>query len=487
MSQRKRSLFVSLTGLFLLMGYHFETFQGARLDYLNTANGIALIYNDDRTHQNNNNSTNNSSNTGRNKLTENNLLKGAERSTTSSHSTTITPSPYANNDNISNSTNNNSTTNNSTNNSSSSGSDKLNEADFLKWIEGFTTSSSSTTIAPSPHSNSSNNNHTAQQQVLATILVQLRGELGNHLSVWSHAKGLQLQLSQDYGITADLVLRHQVLGHSIHGTRLNPKGKPTASKFQQCFPNLRSQPTFGSANTEYFLKRYTQQADWLKNKTGTLLSQVHQRWLLDLSRVNGRPVNAYETMSDDDIHAGLTAFDQLLRLPPTQKPITTTTSTSTTIQPTSSTVQDPISIPFLYVTALNNNYMWNRYYDEFRNYFAFDDTACCKAIPEPDETVFVRCRSVGGVCLWIYVRLWNRASVQPRKLFLCLIVPLPCRPFCIFAFCIRGLVDPLRLLCFILVHLFNNGNPNKNLFDQTTHILFLSGSIDSTFVIIKRK
>jgi hypothetical protein len=430
MSLRKRVLLVTLTGLLLLMGYHFETFQGSRLEYLNNANGIAFMYNDvDHNHHNNNNKSSSTSNSIRNatdKLNETELLTWIEGSTTSSPSTTITPSPHANSSN---------NKNNSSTNSSSSDSDKLNEKELLKWIDGSTTSSPSTTITSSPHTNSSNNNHTAQPPAMATIIVQLAGELGNHLSYWSNGKGLQLQLLQDYGIAAELVLRHQVYDDNIHGTTLNDKAKPTASKIQLCFPNLRSQPTFGSANTEYFARRYYQQADWLTNKSGILMSEVHERWLLDLSRVNGKQVWMYQTMSEDDVDAGLTAFDQLLRLPPNQKPITTTaTTTTTTIRPTSSLQDttttttsatnstttnsttlaevDTISIPYLYVTGLNINYMWNRYYDEFRTYFAFDDTACCNAIPEPDETVFVRRQSVCVVYIYMYVCVCQSNQVK---------------------------------------------------------------------------
>jgi hypothetical protein len=468
--------------IILLQGYQFAKFKVSRPGYVSLpSTAITPSPHANSNNHNNNNSTNNSSRSGGEKLNQTENSKWIEGSTTSSSSTSITPSPYRkkkNCNNICKSTNNNSTNNNSTNNNStnniSSRGHKINETKLFQWIEGSTTYLSSTTIAPSPYANyNSNKNHTAQPQPLATILVQLRGELCNHLSVWSHAKGLQLHLLQDYGIPAELVLRHQVLGHQIHGTRLNPKALPTASKFQQCFPNLRNQPIFGSANTEYFVKRYSQQADWLANKTGTLLSQVHQRWLFDLSRVNGKPVNAYETMSDDDIHTGLTAFDQLLRLSPTQKPITSTsTTTTTTIRPTSSTLQDTISIPFLYVTALNNNYMWNRYFDELRAYFAFDDAACCNAIPEPDEIVFVSRQSVCCMCINIHICIYIPPCVSPTKQKYCCVSQYHCLDaflcFC-FAFCIRCLVDPSRLLCFIPVHLYNTVNPNKTRFGQPTH------------------
>jgi hypothetical protein len=57
-----------------------------------------------------------------------------------------------------------------------------------------------------------------------------------------------------------------------------------------------------------------------------------------------------------------------------------------------------ISLPFLKVTGdyvLVNEFA-DLYYDDFRVWFAFNHSACCQQVPDPDESVFVR---------WIFVQM----------------------------------------------------------------------------------
>jgi hypothetical protein len=285
------------------------------------------------------------------------------------------------------------------------GSDELQTDDMM---HSHATSASSSTIMPLPTTSAAEANtinklvlktEKESTQIMATIIVQLRGEMGNHLSVWSHAKGVQLQLLEEYGIDAELVLRHQVIGHPIEGTRPSLKKGPTEGRIKHCFPNLR--PIFdhhlGVANSDYFRRRYYQQASWFDKTTST--PREIRNWGHDLSAVNGNP----RSSMDQAIHTSLDAFDKLLRLPSdgtAPKPLTIcptsnlslpghTTNSSSSTPPTTPSSVDAISMPFLYVETVSNNVMWNRYYEELRTYFAFDDTACCATIPEPDETVFV--------------------------------------------------------------------------------------------------
>jgi hypothetical protein len=244
--------------------------------------------------------------------------------------------------------------------------------------------------------------------LLATIIVQLRGEMGNQLSVWSYAKTVQFKLLEDFGISAELIPRHQVAGKNrMEGTIVIVKAKRAYENIQQCFPNIRpmydqQHPFEGVGNSDYFSRRYQQQKSWLFPSTTTtttntpttssILQQQIQEWGHDLSDFSPKA-------------AGLKAFVQLLRLPSnnsTQKPPTIlrrfrhagTNSTFTEDDPASAPmVVDTISMPFLYISSfqvdLGQNHT-NRSLDEMRSFFAFNDTACCASLPEPDETVFVR-------------------------------------------------------------------------------------------------
>jgi hypothetical protein len=181
-----------------------------------------------------------------------------------------------------------------------------------------------------------------------TIVIQLRGELGNHMGTLAQGKALQLVLRETYGLNARLVIQPQ----SQHG-RLSKKFKPAQHELQRCFPALNDELFGGFV---YDLSEYSQR------------QQEQEAWLTQDEIKKLRNFNTPENVNN-----GLDFFHQLW------------TRTSKPPLPANAT----ISIPFLYTDAWPT-FLQDRYYDEIRHLFALNETACCKELPDPDESVFVR-------------------------------------------------------------------------------------------------
>ena len=106
------------------------------------------------------------------------------------------------------------------------------------------------TLAPTEHNHhdsASNIHSTTSTQHLkyntthnASIVVFLNGEMGNHLSNLAKAWSVKL-MAEEYGISSDLVLRHQSHRKWIRGR----------DSVKHCFPKLRHY-NFSAANTLAF-------------------------------------------------------------------------------------------------------------------------------------------------------------------------------------------------------------------------------------------
>jgi hypothetical protein len=176
----------------------------------------------------------------------------------------------------------------------------------------------------------------------ATIVVELSGEMGNHLSKLAHGFGLSLWLQREYGVQTKIVLRHQE----------KPKWLTARDALQQCFPVSRTWD-FQQGNTAEIDLQRVRQTEWL----GT--------WLDGINGVKG--------FEEAQVDSTLQLFATLLA-----------NNHSRAEGPSSN-----VSSPFLYSQSfVTNDIFMDRYYDEYRRIFQFD-TACCKILPEPDESVFV--------------------------------------------------------------------------------------------------
>mmetsp|Transcript_46526 Transcript_46526/g.55954 ORF Transcript_46526/g.55954 Transcript_46526/m.55954 type:complete len:394 (+) Transcript_46526:154-1335(+) len=174
-----------------------------------------------------------------------------------------------------------------------------------------------------------------------TIVVQLSGEMGNQLGKLSSGLGLQLWAKEKYGIDATLRLQHQN----------NGKWKRAMENTKTCFPNTRPFD-FEECNTDEFNYLRTKQNKLFANETALLNMRCYTEGCID---------------------ASLSFFQKALQR--RDLPDRNTNAT--------------IAIPYLLVDFFSNanSVILDRYYGNIKKLFAFDN-ACCKAVPEPDESVF---------------------------------------------------------------------------------------------------
>eukprot|EP00546_Thalassionema_frauenfeldii_P016323 CAMPEP_0178896888 /NCGR_PEP_ID=MMETSP0786-20121207/1435_1 /TAXON_ID=186022 /ORGANISM="Thalassionema frauenfeldii, Strain CCMP 1798" /LENGTH=351 /DNA_ID=CAMNT_0020567365 /DNA_START=105 /DNA_END=1160 /DNA_ORIENTATION=+ len=89
-----------------------------------------------------------------------------------------------------------------------------------------------------------------------TIVIQLGGEMGNHLSRIAFGYALHWILQEDYQMTSEIVLRHQD----------NSKWMRTQYFMQTCFPKLQAM-NFSQGNTPELDQKWQQQKDFFGNAT----------------------------------------------------------------------------------------------------------------------------------------------------------------------------------------------------------------------------
>jgi len=171
---------------------------------------------------------------------------------------------------------------------------------------------------------------------------QLSGEMGNNLGKIAHGYGLAWWLQQDYGNANSVLLRHQE----------NPKWVRGRDALQKCFPNSRAWD-FRAANTLEFLSQKEGQKKWLGEQFGEApggktrgeIDKYLQEFLALKGHEKARPADGQS---------------------------------------------NNISLPFLYANKfVQLSAFMDRFYDDYRKLFQFDNISCCNLMPEPDESVFV--------------------------------------------------------------------------------------------------
>jgi hypothetical protein len=195
------------------------------------------------------------------------------------------------------------------------------------------------------------------------IVVKLHGELANHMGGLAQAKGLQLLLRDTYGLNATMVILPQTKGK----LRVHPKFYPTRKALRTCFPALNDQ--FGNFKYDFqaHAQRKKQQNAWFSRDE----------------------IQRFQLVGITDTAANVTRALQFFHELWMQK--STTPNTTTTTPPTLG-ANATISTPFLYTNTHKPSFLLDRYSNEIRQLFAMNETACCKEIPDPDESVFVRFR-----------------------------------------------------------------------------------------------
>jgi hypothetical protein len=209
-------------------------------------------------------------------------------------------------------------------------------------------------------------NHSFQSSqsgaLLPTIVVQLRGELGNHLSTIAHGRGLQLYALELFGLESNLLLRHQVMPD---GTTSNAKWEPTRQTIQRCF-NFSDWDFSRGGRWKEFHERQAQQEHWLDFLDIKKMDSINGRRMNGLYFKDNQPVRA------PDIERGLETFMQIL----IQKDRPAIPQSAT------------LSLPFLVSESMDNNVLIDMYLDYLKALFQLDQSCCGKVEPQADESVF---------------------------------------------------------------------------------------------------
>jgi hypothetical protein len=283
------------------------------------------------------------------------------------------------------------------------------------------------------------NNH-----FILSIVVDLTGEMGNMLHHIAHGRGIQLMAHQEYGIQTNMILR-------LAGTVT--KSQQTSKQLRQCFPTLRNmtflekQSTHGRSNNrnnnnnnhkgsddddddddvvllevrksqqDAMIQELSLQSNLLYMPTGRNVTDVQQslsyvhNLILQLQQAQiqvQQPPQQPQGEHDHHHHNNTTptptttttntssmakfAFLFATSLQPPYNDDDATPNTTTPATTTTATTRSPIhiSFPYLHAKSFVNRNFFDLFYDDFRQFFVFDYSACCAQLPDPDESVFVR-------------------------------------------------------------------------------------------------
>lgn len=186
----------------------------------------------------------------------------------------------------------------------------------------------------------------------ATIIIHMSGEMGNHINHLAHAYPIAWWAERKYGIKTRMIIRDQV----IRG-RISPKSGSAHAVFAKCFPRLKTLYDGARANSPEYGIRMAQQHGW-DMANDTVLQHIN---------------NVIKTESDVDFtleHLQVLAKSD--SIPEIDENAT-------------------ITLPLLESILMENNRFVDWFYHDLRWLLTFNDTACCKALPDADETVLVRC------------------------------------------------------------------------------------------------
>ena len=189
---------------------------------------------------------------------------------------------------------------------------------------------------------------------VTTIVIHTSGEMGNHLTHLAHAYPIAWMAERNYGIQTRMILSDQITGGKV-----NPKSYSAKKIFTKCFPNLQSLYEGARANgSPEYPVRINQMREW-ELANDTILQHINNGMIT----------------SERDVEVTLDHLQFLMQ-----------SNQIPEIEANSS-----ISLPFLQSIAMDNFCFVNWFYHELRWLLTFNDTACCKAVPDPDETVLVSC------------------------------------------------------------------------------------------------
>jgi len=193
-----------------------------------------------------------------------------------------------------------------------------------------------------------------------SIIVDLTGEFGNHLHHIAHGRVIQTVLWQDHGIASHLVLRR----HSNDEKYLR-----TQRQLKKCFPNLRSLDFHGAQSSAIPSQKTleTIQSKLLGNDQAQALILNGGSTLTGSKEVLQTLVDLLQAQRGQKMAINVTDANELL---PKMR---------------------GISFPFVRTGSMVNRDMMDKFYDDSRDFFQFDEEACCTTadLPDPEVAVFV--------------------------------------------------------------------------------------------------
>lgn len=207
-----------------------------------------------------------------------------------------------------------------------------------------------------------------------SILVELTGELGNQLNYIAHGRAIQTMLWQDHGVASHLVLRRN---------SNEEKYQRTQRQIKRCFPNLRSLNFHGPGSSSI-----------TSQKT---LDRIQSTFLgPDQSKSLFMNVGSSFDTTQKSIHNLVDLLEKregglFLDAATAVGSVGSANSSSTITHSDLLSKQHGVSFPFLRTHSMINREFMDKFYDDFRDFFQFDDEACCATadLPDPDVAVFV--------------------------------------------------------------------------------------------------
>jgi len=187
-------------------------------------------------------------------------------------------------------------------------------------------------------------------------VIHLSGELGNHLS----------KIVAGYAIKYAGLEMEKPVNVRIHWLNQGiPKSKKTAKELKTCFPNFKDKNLY-ECNVPSFAKVGNQQ-ELLFDKKTSFLKTNSKRFPFSLKGLMQR-LHYITNVMDDGKTIPFHHMQHLFQDDDTLS----------------------LSIPFIEVNRFVGADIIDYYYDQIIDLFRFNEGTCCKAVPDPDETVLVR-------------------------------------------------------------------------------------------------
>ena len=184
---------------------------------------------------------------------------------------------------------------------------------------------------------------------VATIIIHMSGEMGNHISHLAHAYPIAWWAERKYGIKTQFIIRDE--------QGRPQKTRSTRRMFTKCFPNLKTFYNGARVNSPEYQIRLDQQHGW-DMANDTILQHIN---------------NGIKTKWDVDVT--LEHLQVLVKsdaIPEIEENAT-------------------ISLSLLESIRMETGHFVNWFYHDLRWLLTFNDTACCAALPDANETVLVSC------------------------------------------------------------------------------------------------